>query len=180
MELETSLRTEVEFKLRGILSIPPQFICDVVCFNRFSDDLMRAAYNPFDPPIVNIKISIRECTGWLDSHVEGIELSELQEKKEDIFHLTAVAGSTSAVCVCVCWGRGSKAGREMRGQRLIWDSVGEKEGTAKKGAGDRERERQRVSKTLGTNVCVCGRETIHCWTAGKRESARRTADRFLP
>lgn len=49
MELETSLRIEVEFKLRGMLSIPPQFICDVVCFNRFSDDLMRAAYNPFWP-----------------------------------------------------------------------------------------------------------------------------------
>lgn len=52
----------------------------------------------------------------------------------DIFHLTVVAVSTRAVCVCVSWGGGFKAGREMRGQRLIWDSVGEKEGTAKKRA----------------------------------------------
>lgn len=69
----------MEFKLRGVLSIPPQFICDVVYFNRFSNDLMRAAFNPFDPPIVNTKISIRECTGWLGSHVEGIELRELKK-----------------------------------------------------------------------------------------------------
>lgn len=46
-----------------MLSIPPQFVCDVVYFNRFSDDLIRAAATPFDPPIINTKISIRECTG---------------------------------------------------------------------------------------------------------------------
>ena len=56
-------RNEVELKLKGMLSIPPQLVCDVVYFNRLSDDLKRAAYNPVDPPIVNTKISIRECTG---------------------------------------------------------------------------------------------------------------------
>lgn len=47
-----NLRTEVDLKLRGTLSIQPQFICDVVYFNRFSNDLMQAASNPFDPPII--------------------------------------------------------------------------------------------------------------------------------
>lgn len=39
MELEARPGIEVEFKPRGMVSTPPQFICDVVYLNRFSDDL---------------------------------------------------------------------------------------------------------------------------------------------
>lgn len=83
VELETNLTAEVEFKLRGMLSSPPRFICDAVYFNRFLNDLMRAARNPFDPPIINTKISIRERTGRFGSHVEGAELRGASERRKN-------------------------------------------------------------------------------------------------
>lgn len=149
--METCLSNEVEFKLRGMLSIPPQFVCDVVCFNRFSDDLMRAAYNPLDPPIVNTKISIR-LVGFPcgRNRVEG---TSEKRKKLDIFHL------------CVSWGGGLR-----QAERLIGDSVGEKEGNAKK--------KKKKSTALG--MSVCGRETMHCWTAGKKKVSQEDGRSIPP
>lgn len=61
-----------------------------------------------------------------------IELRELKGKLQHAFNLMAVQSQgplKSHVCVLR---RGFNADGEKRGQRLIWDSVGEKEGTVKK------------------------------------------------
>lgn len=165
---------------KRMLSVPLQCICDVVYFIRFSNDVMWAACNPFDPPIINTKISIRERTGWYGSHVEGVQLrgncrKERKKKKKIIYFIwLQLQHSTPAcMCVCLCWGGGLRQAARWGDRETDWSGT----------VWERKRERQKKKKEARPWewVCVCGGgEMIRCWTAGKRKSARRTADRFLP
>lgn len=159
MQSVKSVKTRVKFvrrrswkhvgglRLRGVLSIPPQFICDVVYFNRFSNDSMLAAYNPFDPPIVNTKISIRERTGWLEFPCGSTVGGNVRIEKKYIYFIWF----QRELQLCVLErGRGVKGRRrDGGGQTLIWDSVGEKGTSTNKKKKERDRER-----ALGMNMCV--------------------------
>lgn len=66
----------------------------------------------------------------------------------------------------MCWGGGFKAGREMRGQRLIWDS-GRERGNCKK--------KKKKSKALGMNMCVGEKR----YTAGQPEKESQPEGRQI-
>lgn len=108
--------------------------------------------NPFDPPIINRKISAGESV-LSCSHVEVGLRDPGMEEAGGFFMLLQ---ENKSVCMHRKQRLHSREKDEGRGRGLICGSVGEKEGRGNKKKGG-----------LGVEY---GRDTIHRWTAGKRES----------